>query len=83
VSVDGFSLSGSALAGLAIALEARVTARRGRIAGNTIGINLMIPDYDLDLLYDGVVLQGNRIDVARDEMPIPDASQVLSDLPPP
>ena len=78
-SLDGFELSGSALAGLAVATDGFVSARHGRITANPIGVNLLAPGVSDDQFED-VVISGNDVDVARQELPLPDAKGSVEGL---
>ena len=75
-SLDGFEIVGSASAGLVVADHARVTARRGTVTANAVGLNVAVPGYDMALLQDEVFVFGNGLDVAHEEMPLPTSPEV-------
>ncbi len=71
VTIPDFLVQGAESAGLLVAFDGLLTARRGRVTGNGIGINLMVPDYDLDRLSDEVYVFGNDVDSAREDLLLP------------
>ena len=71
LSLDGFRLANNAVAGLLVARDAEVDARRGVITGNSIGLNNTLVDYDLDRLSERVFVFDNGVDVASEELAVP------------
>ena len=76
LTLDGFRISDSELAGLLVAREARVQARRGVITDNVLGVNVLVPDLDADA-WEDVLIYGNETDVARVDMPVPEVASTL------
>ena len=72
LTLDRFRITGSALAGLALAGEATVEGRAGVVTGNGIGINLMTSEGAGPALADDVFVFGNGQDVTRRQMELPD-----------
>ncbi len=79
LTLERFVVAGSAQAGLLLAPEGLLRASDGQVHGNAIGLNLMQADVDLDHLTD-VRVSDNGTAVARQELPVPDASAVLEGL---
>lgn len=77
LSLETFAVRGAELAGVLVAPGGRVELHRGLVAGNALGINLMVDDYDLALLDDEVFAFGNATDVAREELVLPDPGSLL------
>ena len=73
LSLTDFELVGAELAALAIARGAIVSAERGTITDNAVGVSIPDPDFDLDERFSDVYIYGNRTDIARDDLPLPKA----------
>lgn len=80
-TVDGFRISGCVMAGVALAEAGELDARDGMLTENGIGLNLMVQDYDVDRVTDGVFIFGNRKDVAQEQLVLPDPLGALAGLP--
>ena len=81
IVVEAFRVEGAEEAGLVVGRTGRLEARRGTATGNGIGINVVDPDYDMTLLSDEVLVYGNGVDVARQDIVVPDAADFRGWLP--
>ena len=72
-----FTISDNALAGIQVALDGELLARDGLISGNLIGVKVQVLDFDLDEHFEQVRLENNMRDVASDDLPVPEAAEVL------
>jgi hypothetical protein len=77
IGLDGFRIAGSELAGMLVASGGLVSARRGIITENALGVNVMDPDYDPSTLQADVEIHGNGADVARLVVPVPEVGVLL------
>ncbi len=82
LKIEDFELTGSAVAGLFLGPEGHITARRGDIRDNEIGLNFLQEDFDLDSLSDDVRVFDNGTDVARQELPLPSTEGLFPARPP-
>jgi len=71
LTVSDFEVSGAATAGLLVAREGRLSARRGVVTGNSIGLNVMDETFDADESLRDVYVFGNDTDVGSLEMALP------------
>lgn len=69
--LERFSIVDSELIGMQVARQATMAARRGLLRGNVIGVNLQVPELELDTAFVDVRLEGNERDVASDDLPVP------------
>ena len=77
VGLSDFRVRGSVLAGVVVAHDAVVEGHRGVVTDNAIGINLMVPGYDVDRISDEVYVFGNGTDIAQEQLPLPDPAQAM------
>jgi len=77
VTLEDFRIGGCRQAGLLVAKAARVTARRGVITDNELGINALVPGLEGSRLDEDVYTYGNRQDVASVDVPLPAASELI------
>lgn len=72
-----FEVRGSALAGFILAEGGELDAVDGAVFDNSIGLNVLVDDFDFDRISERVFVYDNDSDVARQEMPVPDPSALL------
>ncbi len=66
-----FDVRHAALAGIIVASGSQIELHRGVITESAIGLNIMNPDQDLELLGDEVFVFDNAVDVARQTLLLP------------
>ncbi len=69
VRLEGFEVARAARVGVLLAGDSLLTARRGVVTDNGIGLNVMAPDSPG--LGEDVFVFGNRVDVAAEEVSLP------------
>ena len=77
VGLSNFTIADNALAGIQVAFDGQLLARDGTISGNLIGVNIQVSGFDLDDHFEQVRLENNGRDVATDDLPVPEALEVL------
>ncbi len=70
-TLRNFEVRGAALAGVVVARQGELDLQRGVITGATLGVNVLVDDYDLERLSDEVYVFGNGTDFAREELLLP------------
>ncbi len=71
LEIERFSIVDSELIGVQVARQATMAARRGLLRGNVIGVNVQVPELELDTAFVEVRLEDNERDVASDDLPVP------------
>jgi hypothetical protein len=73
LELQSFSIETSATSGLQIAREGKVSASRGEIHHNVIGLNLQVPDYDLStVVNDSIRYYANERNLSSETLPLPE-----------
>ena len=80
LQANDFLLTESAGAGLLVASDGWARLQRGRITANTVGVNLMVPDFDTAQLTDEVYVFGNQTEVAAQDLPLPEPARMVAEL---
>lgn len=78
--VERFAIFENELAGLQVAPRGRLTAARGVVYRNAIGLNIRSDDVDISRDFTEVVVQDNGTDVDLSELRTPSALEVLDAL---
>jgi hypothetical protein len=73
-SLRRFALVDNVLAGAQIARRGALDLAAGRVARNTVGINVQEPDYDVGRLTRDVSFEDNGVNLDSAELPIPDSA---------
>lgn len=69
LSVDGFLLSNSAVAGARLGTDGgRLELKNGEIRANLIGVNVNKAGYDLSLLQNGVIFEDNEVNIDSQDL---------------
>jgi hypothetical protein len=77
ITARNFRISNGALAGAQIALDGELDLSAGVVSDNPVGINIQVPDYDLNRLTDEVRFIDNGINLDSRELPLPPPTREL------
>jgi len=79
LTVEDFSISGAATAGVVVAQEGQLTASRGVVTGNSVGLNVLDATFDSGERLQDVYVFGNDTDVARLEVGLPSLRRLIEE----
>jgi hypothetical protein len=71
VTLSRFHLTNNSLLGLQLAQDGSADLSDGVISGHPVGVNIQVPDYDIDRLTRGVVFRDNETNLDSTELPVP------------
>jgi len=80
LTAESFSVAGSELCGVFLALGGQMNLQDGLIEQCSIGACMNDGGYDLSRLSDGVVYRDNMTSLESTSLPVPDASSSVSDV---
>ncbi len=78
VSVTRFLIARSARSGIYVGEGGELDLRDGEVTGNPIGVAVVEATFDVNRITDGVVFTDNERNLAREELPAPEASGLPS-----
>jgi hypothetical protein len=72
IDLERFLIRDNALAGVQVANDGQIDLRDGEVASNPVGVNIQVPDYDVERLIDRVQFRNNGTNLDSSELPVPD-----------